>query len=93
MTKITDIIKNVAGVRLNAWNDRVYVNLPADRALRGDTTAKIWIKDNVLTVVDGKGSRSTGWNEAYRAMVDALTAAGAVRDGYSDTISATWTLP
>ena len=91
MTKLIDTLQDVPGVELNTWKDRVYVNLPQD-GWRGDRTTKIYIKGDTLTVQDGKGYRSDKFNEAYRAMVDALEAAGAEYEGYSDTISGTWTL-
>lgn len=92
MTKIIDIAKTISGATVSAWKDRYYVNLPADRGMRGDQTTKIWIKGSVLTVEEGKGYCSDVFLAAFGDLIDAVTAAGAVRKGYGDSMSATYTL-
>ncbi len=92
MTSILDIAKTVTGARISGWNDRHYVNLPASGGYNGDRSTKVWIKGNVLTVEQGKGYHSDEFSATLAKLTDALIAAGAVRKGYSDSISATYTL-
>ena len=88
-------LAKVSGIKVNAWNDRFYVNFAAaaQSSCRGDRTTKVWIKDNVLTIDAGRGSHSNDFSDALDALIAAITSAGAVRKGYSDTVSATFTLP
>ena len=62
---IIDQVKELSGVySLNQWKDRIYVNLKGNGGnYRGERTAKIYIKDDQLSVELGKGVCSSEWNE------------------------------
>lgn len=92
MNKLVEIATKIDGAKVSEWRDRYYVNLPANKAYRGDRTTKVWIKGDVMTVEAGRGCRSDGFDDALRALIEAVEAAGAVRKGYSDSISATYTI-
>lgn len=94
MTAILNVVrKSNVVARMSPWNDRIYINLKgAASNCAGDRNLKIWIKGNTLTIEGGKGTRSDALLESYYQLRTELEAAGAVRNGYSDSIAATFTL-
>ncbi len=83
-----------AVAKVAQWQDRHYVNLVGyNSRAAGDRTTKIWIKGDVLTIEDGKGSNSPTFLADLETLKAELVAAGAVRASYADyAVAATYTL-
>lgn len=77
--QIAAIVAKVEGVEaVKPWNDRHYINLSAARGSRAnaDLKTKLWIKDGVLTIEQGKGYHSDAYITAKHAVIEAVKAAG-----------------
>lgn len=94
MTNILQVANECpAVVSISAWKDRHYLNLAGfSRRMAGDRNLKVWIKGNQLKIEGNKGFRSDALDASLVLLIAAVEAAGATRQGYSDTIEATYTL-
>lgn len=73
--KITDIRALPMVASANEWKDRIYINLKGNGGnFAGERSAKIWVRDNVLTVEMGKGMTSSAWSDNLKALRAAFAA-------------------
>lgn len=78
---------------VNAWNDRFYINLPVNSRMRGDSTIKVFIKNETLEISSSKGTCSSEFLAALDALIETIEANGGVKvRGYSSPFDRTYTI-